>query len=359
MDSRIRPALSLLERRITRSSVGARIFRAVFLQLLVLGFGTFGFHFGTHQEYDLLTCLYITFITLTTVGFGEIIPVQGNPQLMIFTIVLIILGMGSVTYFVGTVTSFVLDGELRIFIQKHRMQAKIDRLSNHYIVAGLGLTGKYVLPDLAASGDPIVVIDQDIEHVEGQLLAFRIDAPWICGDATDDEVLRSAGIERAKAVIFSLGSDRDNLFAVVTARRINPKITIVTRGEDPRAEAKLLAAGASQVVYTNVLGGQRMATYAVQPHVADFLEVLRPVNNRGMHLEGITVERGDYAAGRSLIALNLRALFDVVMLATRRADEEFSFTSAPSEPLGEDTELILLGYDKKLKRERVFLRTGM
>lgn len=332
--------------------------RALLLQLGVVTFGSLGYWIGTAWEEDLLTCIYMSVITLTTVGFGEVIPIDGNPRLMVFTIVLIIVGMGSVTYFVSVLTSFVLDGELRQLLQRMNMQKQIDHLSDHYIVAGLGVTGKYVLPDLHASNVKLVLIDHNRVDLEERALELGPDVLWICGDATDDTVLARAGIDRARGVVFSLGSDRDNLFAVVTARQMNPTIRIVTRGEDPRSERKFLAAGASSVVFTNVLGGYRMAAQVLQPYVADFLDLLRPLSSEARKISGVAISEGDHAVGKTLAELRLRQTFDVMVLAWKRPGEEFVLTPRADSPLVAGLDLVVLATDESLDAVTRYLKTG-
>jgi voltage-gated potassium channel len=353
-----RERIRKVSRHLTGRSAAARMARALLLQAGVLMFGTLGYWIGTAYQEDLLTCVYMSVVTLTTVGFGEVIPIDGHPRLMIFTIVLIIVGMGSVTYFVSVLTSFVLDGELRQLIQRMHMQKQIDHLSDHYIVAGLGVTGRYVLPDLMASNVKLVLIDHNRAELEERAIELSPDTLWLCGDATDDELLTRAGIERARGVVFSLGSDRDNLFAVVTARQLNPTIRIVTRGEDPRSERKFLAAGASSVVFTNVLGGYRMAAQVLQPYVADFLDLLRPLSSEARKISGLAIAEGDNAVGQSLAELALRKRFDVMVLAWKAPGEAFVLPPRADTPLVAGIDLVVLATDESLEAATRFLRTG-
>lgn len=353
-----RERIQQIKRQLTGRSSAARMIRALGLQVGVVTFGSLGYWVGTAYEEDLLTCIYMSVVTLTTVGFGEVIPIDGNPRLMVFTIVLIIIGMGSVTYFVSVLTSFVLDGELRQFLQRMKMQKQIDHLSDHYIVAGLGATGKYVLPDLHASNVKLVLIDHNRVELEERALELGADVLWLCGDATDDAVLARAGIARARGVVFSLGSDRDNLFAVVTARQMNPTIQIVTRGEDPRSERKFLAAGANSVVFTNVLGGYRMAAQVLQPYVADFLDLLRPLSAEARKVSGLGIPEGDHAIGQTLAQLALSKKFDVMVLAWKRPGEDFVLTPRADTPLVAGLDLVVLATDESLERATKYLKIG-
>ncbi len=327
------------EQHDARASI--RLIRASGLQLFILIVGTLGYHILTEGEYGLLHCMYMTVITLTTVGFGEVIPIRQDPALEIFTIGLIITGMGTVLYFVSSMTAFIVDGELRDVLRTRKVNRMLENMSNHFIIAGVGETGQYVLTEMAKSDKDTVVIDMNQASIRHLQLDYGFDdLAYLIGDATDDDVLRKAGIDRASGVVFSLGTDKDNLFATITARRLNPKIRIVTRGEDPRAEQKFIMAGATSVIYTNVLGGMRMAAEVVRPEVTTFLDLMMSAQD-ARTVEELEICETSPWVGRTLRDLNIRDKTDALIIAVHMGDD-YLFNPAADFKLEAGAKLILM-----------------
>lgn len=320
-----------------------RLFRAAGLQVAVFVIGTFGYYIVCEGEYDLLTCAYMTVITLTTVGYGEVIPVKDDPALVVFTIFLIIIGMGAVFYFVSSITAFIIDGELRDLLKRRNMRSKIEKMSGHFIVAGMGHTGSHVLPEILASNREVLVIDQSRDAIDRAAEECGQDLPHILGDATDDDVLVEAGLDAASGVVFSLGNDRDNLFATITARQLNPDITIVTRGEHPQSEAKFLRAGATSVIFTNVLGGMRMAAEALRPEVTTFLDIMMKDHGHFRRVEELPVPADAPTIGKTLAELEIRKQTDALVVAVYdRNDDDYHFNPGPGFPIEAQSTLVVL-----------------
>ena len=209
------------------------------------------------EGHTLLDCVYMTVITLTTVGFSEVITVAGNPKLQVFTIFLISFGMGTVLYFVSALMTFVVEGEMRDMLWSRKMEKNIARLKGHFILAGFGQTGSQILPRLVENDNQVVIIETEIRaNLEA---AVTDNSMYVVGDATADDILLRAGIEHARGIVFALGDDKDNLFATITARGLNPDIMIIAKGEDPSSRQKFLMAGATKVIFPNELGAARMA----------------------------------------------------------------------------------------------------
>ncbi|MEL6177359.1 MAG: NAD-binding protein, partial [Myxococcota bacterium] len=217
-------------------SAQQRIGFAALSVVLVLVFGSLGYYILGGGEWSLLDCVYMTVITLTTVGYGETIPISGHPEAMVFTLILLVMGMGVMLYFVSSLTAFIIDGQLQNYIKGKRMLKTIARLKDHHIVCGLHGPGEFVVEELLISKAPMVLIEQKPHHIERlqQKLGFAV--PHIIGDATDDSILLEAGIKRCVGTIVTLGNDRDNLFCTITARTLNPTMRIITQGDDPRSE---------------------------------------------------------------------------------------------------------------------------
>ncbi|MEM1350401.1 MAG: NAD-binding protein [Myxococcota bacterium] len=341
------------------NTILVRLLRAAGLLFAVFIAGTFGYYFICDGEYDLLTCAYMTIITLTSIGYGEVIAVQGYQDRIVFTMLLVIVGMGLMLYFVSTLTAFIVDGELRDLLTLKRMKHKINRLSGHYIVAGLGDTGQYVFKEMVRLEQPCLLIERSRERVLKITNQYDRPLPYVIGDATDDATLVEAGIERARAVVFSLGNDRDNLFATLTARGINADVTIVTRGENFQSEQKFKHAGATSVIFTNELGGVRMAAEAIRPEVTSFLELMMRDHGEPRRIEEFELPLGSPILGLSLRELNLRRHTDALIIAIHdnQADET-TFNPGPNFVIEDCHKLVMLILLKDVPRVEELLRTG-
>ena len=328
------------------------------LQLLILLVGTSGYYLLTGDEYSLLDALYMTVITITTVGYDESIPIDHDPVLMVFTIFLVIIGMGAVLYFVTVMATFVIEGEFRHLFARRRMQHEIDRLKNHFIIAGLGRTGKNLAEDIVLRGESCVLIDKEQQRVETLVESLDREIAYLIGDGTDDEILHQAGIERAKGIAFCLGEDKENLFGTISAHRLNPTIRIVTRGDDPRSEEKFRMAGADQVVFINSLGGKHMAAELVDPRVSDFMSLLFSHPERDHDVDRILIGEKSPWIGRSLGEIDIRRYTRALVIAFVDEGGESFFSPGPEERLREKTELVVLAPKEDFPKIETFLATG-
>ncbi|MFB6265199.1 MAG: TrkA family potassium uptake protein [Bradymonadaceae bacterium] len=336
-----------------------RTLRAAGLVLAVFLIGTVGFYTLTDGSHTLLECAYMTVITLTTVGFHEVIPVSGRPAMQAFTIVLIVLGMGGALYFASSLTAFIVDGELRNLLQLRRMEREIRQLQNHYIVAGVGKTGEYVLNEILDSRKSCVVVENDRDRIEEVAEDLDREFPYLIGDAMDDDLLEEAGIHRAEAIICSLGSDRDNLFATITARRLNEDLTIITRGYHPNAEQKFKMAGADSVIFTNVISGMRMAAEAIRPQVTTFLDLMMKDRDHYRRVEELRIPDDSPLIGHQLRESSIRQKTDALIIAVYDCDEdEYIFNPGPDYTLTAGTKLIVLTLVKDIDRIEQLLRDG-
>ncbi len=341
----------------------SRLLRAAGLLFGIFVAGTLGYYVICEQQYDLLTCAYMTVITLTTIGFGEVIPITGHPERVILTISLVILGMGMMLYFVSQLTAFVVDGELRDLLFNRNMQKQINKLDGHFIIAGIGSTGQHVLGEILRSNRSCILIDSNLERLE-QLVEeledeYHRTVPFIVGDATEDHTLEEAGIERATGIVFTLGNDRDNLFATITARSLNPKMRIVTRGENPQSEQKFLRAGATSVIFTNVLGGLRMAAEVIRPEVTGFLDLMMHDHGEVRRIEELKIPEGSRIAGRTLREANIRKHADALVVAVYDMHEdEYIFNPGPDYKLTVNSKIIVLTLIKDVPKIEKLLQGG-
>jgi voltage-gated potassium channel len=241
-----------------------------------------------------LDALYMTVITLSTVGFTEVHPLSDAGHL--FTIALIVVGVSTAAYAVGAIGEYVIGGRLSGALRRQRMQHQIDRLTSHYIVCGYGRVGRQVVDELAARGlVPVVVEPSD------EVLGADADGPLrIRGDATDDGALRSAGIDRAAGLVAVAGDDATNIVVTLSARALNPDLLIVSRAIQPESEDKLRRAGATHVISPYRIGGQRIVSQLLHPRITDFLDVVMHRRNLELWLEEITVAPDGPACRRAL-----------------------------------------------------------
>jgi voltage-gated potassium channel len=245
----------------------ARLKQVIALLLAVMLGGTIGYHFI--EGWSFFDAFYMTTITLATVGYGETHPLSFPGR--VFTIFLIFGGMGIILYGVTEMTAFIVEGEMSGLLRRRRLTREIAKLSGHYIVCGGGRTGSNVLAELLLTQRHAVVVDTDAEIVRKLL---KRDALAIEGDATQDDVLRAAGIERAAGLCTALHNERDNLFVIITARGLNPKLRLVSSIQDPRSREKFLRSGADSTVNAHFIGGLRLASELMRPDTVTFLDLM-------------------------------------------------------------------------------------
>lgn len=311
--------------------------RAFALLVGVLVAGTIGY---LVLGLDLLEAIYQSVTTVTTVGFREV----GEPTtgFMVFTILLVLAGVGTALYALGVLLEALVEGRIGDQFGRRRMQRSLAEVEDHVIVAGWGRVGRAIAATLGASA-ATVVIDNDPDRIA------TVDGLRLEGDASDDDVLREAGIMRARALVAALSTDADNLYVTLSARRLRPDLFIVARARVEAAEAKLTQAGANRVVNPQQIGGARMAALVSQPHVADFLDVVMHDGALEFRLEEITVATGSAVAGRTLREAHLRDATGALVLAMRRPGGEFR-TNPPPEAVIEPGEvLIAIGTEVQLK----------
>lgn len=327
-----------------------RLATATLAMCLVVVGGSVGYYLIGGGKWPLIDCIFMTVITLTTVGYGETVPVSNDPSAMLFTLVLLFCGMGVLLYFVSSLTAFIIDGELHYYIRRKRMHKKIAQMEGHHIVCGLRGPGEYVVRELDITRVPMVVIDTKpalIDAIQNQL---GHEIPYIVGDATDDAILLRAGINRSKAIIITLGDDRDNIFCTLAARTLNPSLKIITQGRDPTAEQKFRRAGADKVIYTSVVGGQRMANEVLRPNVTTFLDVMLRDTSKQLRVEEILINPESPIQDRALKDANLRRDTDVLVLAIYDPNtQQHIYNPTPNFILRAGHILIVLGEHREVQ----------
>lgn len=330
----------------------ARLRRAVLMVGLLFFGGATAYFFIFGGRYSYLDCFYMTVLTVSTVGFHEVIPVSAAWDTKALTILLIVTGMGTTLYFVSSVTAFIIEGDLKNILWRRRMDNTIKALSDHIIVCGVGGTGYHAAQELAAIGAPFVLIDDNREQAEriSGLLGAKI--PWVIGDATEDSVLIAAGVERANGLITTLKEDKDNVYTVLTARQINPKLRIVSRVVNSKAAPKLRQAGADKLVSPSEIGAFRMVSELVRPQVTTFLDNMLSERNQTLRLEEIVITPTSALAGKELQEANLRQFGNILVLAAKTGSGAYTYTPGPDLCLEEGMTLIVLGPSHEVARVR-------
>jgi voltage-gated potassium channel len=293
-------------------SIVRRIQFALLAVLAVMAAGTIGY---VILGFSLLDAVYQTVTTITTVGFREIHPLGTAGK--IFTIVLILVGVGTALYAFGVILESLVEGYLRRHFERRRMERDIAKMSGHTIVCGWGRVGRAVASYLAGQGAGVVVVDLDPQRVAD------VSYPALTGDVTDDDVLHKAGIMRAAAVVTAINTDAENVYVTLSARSLRPDLIIIARARNEASEAKLLRAGATRVVNPQRIGGQRIAAAAVQPNVVEFLDVVMHDGSLEFRLEEVPVRAGSRLAGHTLQEANLGERTAALVLALRGHDGKF------------------------------------
>lgn len=321
----------------------ARVYRklaaVVALLAVTLMAGALGYR--AIEGWSFFDGLYMTIITIGTVGYGETHPLSDHGRL--FTMALILAGSGIMVYAVSALTAFIVEGDLTDVLKRLKMKGKIDALKGHYLICGDSNTGRYAIEELHKTHRPFVVIDKDpakITELERREMLF------VDGDATSDEVLQRAGIARASGLIATLHSDADNLFLVFTARALNPGLRIIVKAAEESSREKLLRAGADSVVMPNAIGGLRMVSELVRPAVVTFLDVMLRDKDKAIRVEEIRVREGSAAAGRILGETGILDTPGASLVALVREGAPYLFNPPSSTPLQTGDLLIMLGEAK-------------
>ncbi len=280
--------------------------------------GTFGYYFLTDRTNDLFSCFYMTVITITTIGFGEVIDLASHPGARQFTILIAISGIGLLTYFVSTTSAIIIEGHLRETFKKRRMEKTIHHLHNHYIICGFGRHSTHLIDELIATKRENVFIEIDPGVIKLALKKYPMQN-YVEGDATSDEVLMKAGIDRATGLFAATTNDNLNLVISLSARRLNPNIKIVALCSTHSNMEKLKIAGADQVVSPNYIGALRMASEMVRPAVTTFLDVMLRDKDKNLRIEQVDLD--ERHEGKTFGELKIEEFKDTLLVAIKSNDE--------------------------------------
>ncbi|MGB2866874.1 MAG: potassium channel protein [Bacteroidota bacterium] len=316
-----------------------RALQLVALLFLILLAGVLGYHLI--EGWSWFDSFYMTVITLATVGYGETHPLSTAGRA--FTIFLIMGGLGIILTALTEITIFIVEGEMTGFLRRRKMNQVIGKVSNHYILCGAGKSGHHVLEELTRTKRKAVVIESDSEKVirltEQKHLVVE-------GDATEDSILQSAGIDRAAGLVTTLPNDRDNLFVVITSRGLNPKLRIVAKVEDISGRNKFIRSGADAAISANFIGGLRMASELMRPDAVNFLDMMLRDNSE-LRVDEVRIGPQSKYSGKSLAHCDVFESAGVILVSLKQGDS-FKFNPSPSTVLSSGDTAIVIGNPEQI-----------
>lgn len=310
---------------------------SLFLLFSLIVLGTVGYM--ALEGMTVIQGLYMTVITLATVGFKEVVELDNAG--MLFTVVLIIVGVSTAAWAISNAAEVMLGQTFWTSVQRRRNRNMVDTLKDHYVICGYGRLGRQILRDLNARGEPFVVIDWN-ESMEEELLEAKV--PGVIADATNEEALREAGVESARGLVAALDDDAQNVLTVLTARELNPRLLIIARAGSENLESKLLRAGADRVVAPSSIGGHRLALALLRPAVHDFFGRIFTLGTEpDVDVGQITVPHDSPFAGQTIAGCDLRRIRNVSILAIRKPDGLFDLNPGAQRRIETGETLIFIG----------------
>jgi voltage-gated potassium channel len=333
----------------------SRTFRiAIALVFSVFVFGLTGFHFI--EDYGFIDALYMTVLSVSTVGFEVVRPL--SPQGKLFVSFLIIFSLGSFAFVGSSIVRFFLDGEFIKKLKTSRVSKRIEKLTDHVIICGYGRNGEQAALELTDHNHPFVII----ERRENVITRIQEDPNllFIQGDATNEEVLRTAGIDRARALIATTPNDADNMFVVLTARSMNSNLTIISRASEIGSDVKLRRAGATNVIMPERMGGQRMARLVTQPDVAEFMEYILLQRNRDISIHEVHCSIiGSLNKGKTIGELNLGKVTGTTIIGLKNGDGKYVFNPGSDYVPASHDQLFVLGSPEQVRNLNNYLQDKM
>jgi voltage-gated potassium channel len=318
-----------------------RVLLLLFMSALLVAFGVSGYIFI--EGYTFLEALYMTVITLATVGFSEVRPLDQAGR--IFTIILILMGAGFLTYSLIYISQLLFDPNLAELYRRRRLKKELDQLNDHYIICGYGQMGQIIVQELTNHRIPVVVIDSD----DSLVIRFREKRILhLTADATEEENLLAAGIQRAKGLVAVVNKDTDNVFIVLTARDLKKDLLIYARAGSPSTHKRLLKAGANRVVSPFATGAHHVAQNILRPTVTDFLELALSTEELELSMEEIVIPTDAEIVGKELMHSGIRSQHQLIVVAMKRSDGSMIYNPSPHELLEAGDILVVIGPQENL-----------
>lgn len=320
----------------------------MFISIIIIG--TIGYMFLLNIT--VVDALYMTVITISTVGYSEVAPM--TTQARFFNMFIIFWGVGTAGYLFTTLAVAFVEGEITSYWRSRKVEKKIDRMKEHYILCGAGETGEVIVEEFERKNVELIIIERDEIICQKY---WRKNKLCIMGDATEENVLKEANITNAKGFITTLSNDIDNVFAVLSARQLNPKLYIISRAIDRNAPKKLIKAGANKTISSNEIGGRRMATLMLRPSIMSFLDVITHVGEVEFDLEEVIIAKDSSIVNKNLQQLKLPEKIGIIILAIKRKNEsEIEFNPNSKSSLNAGDTLLVLGTQDQVNRLRKMAR---
>lgn len=308
--------------------------------LLVISFGTVGYMII--EGWNIVDAFYMTIISITTTGFAEVKPL--SPAGRLYTVVIIILGVGAIAYIGGRAVQVFFESRLLLF-RRRKVDKKIEKLERHYIVCGFGRLGKPICDELFALKMPFVVIEKNDKKIDDIIEAGYL---FVNGDATVDETLMKAGLARAKGVVAVLATDAENVYVTLSAKVLKPDVFVVTRAIEEETEKKLNRAGANRIVKPYEIGASRMVNLLIRPGVVDFMDIVARTRGLELNLEEVSVSSNSSLTDKTLAESSLRQKLNIIIVAIFREDGKIIYNPISSEKIQKGDRLIAIGQMKDL-----------
>jgi voltage-gated potassium channel len=316
---------------------------AVALLVFITAGGTAGYM--AIEGWNAWDAFYMTIITITTVGYREVHDLSRVGQA--FTVVLLLSGVGAALYTFTLLATVVVEGGLPKRLQRRRHERMLDTINDHFIICGYGRIGAIVAQQFRRQRIPYVVVERSADRVQK---AIEEGALGVEADASREDVLKRCGIERARGLIAAVGTDAENVYAVLSARVMRPDLFIVGRAETEDATLKLKRAGADRVISPYQIGGVQIAQTALRPAVVDFMELATSSENLELAMEQIAIDAQSSLANHSIVEANLRQRYGVIVVAIQREDGRMEFNPEPDTAIRSGDRLVVLGRPESLKR---------
>ena len=320
---------------------------SILLSFLLIGCGSIGYM--VIEKWSFMDAFYMTIITIATVGYSEVQPI--SPEGRIFTVMLIFMGVGFFLYVASGLIQFLVEGRIRLVLGRRKLDTKINKLDDHFIICGYGRIGRELARFLIEKYVNVVVIERDEARVG------RMDDDgilYLIGEATDEKVLKRAGIERAKGLITAVATDADNVFLVLIAKQINPKLFTVARASEENAKKTLMAAGADKVISPYDLGARRMAHAILRPTVIKFLEMAFADDSVDIQVEEITIRPNSELVGKTMMDSGIRKEFDLIIIVIRKPGDNMVFNPKADTVIEAGDTMVVVGSARDIKRfERI------
>lgn len=340
-------------------NIRIRLLYAMLILASMTSIAVIGYQVLGGPRVTILDSIYMAVITLAGVGYGEVVDTSHNPTLRLFNMFVVAVGVMITVYVFSTVTAFLVESDITNLFRRRSMQKRIRDLKDHFIVCGLGDTGRYACEELHRTNTPFVVIESHEDSIhrfkDHESGAFK-EILYVIGDSTDESTLDAAGVERASCVIAGVQSDKDNLVTTVVVRQKNPHARIVARCTDVKFADRVLRAGANTAVSPNAIGGLRLASEALRPHVTSFLDLMLREKSRTLRIDEIQLGDNSPWTGKSMEELKFRARYHLLPLAVKSSvgEQKQDFLVNPPDMLilQPGTVVIVMGDVEEIRRAR-------